>query len=230
VEVLDANRELEAFASSISHDLRAPLRTMQGMAVALKVDYASQLDATAQDYAGKIVIAAERMDQLIQDLLAYSRMNLDQFELERVDVKAVIEEVTVMIAANIQERNATVTLEGTFGAAKASPALLNQVISNLLVNAIKFTKPGVKPQVTVRGEVTMTSVRIYVKDNGIGIAPEHQQQIFKMFERLHTVSEYPGTGVGLAIVQRAMARMGGSLGLESEPGKGSCFWIDLPNA
>ena len=230
VKVAEANRELERFASSISHDLRAPLRTMQGMAVALKVDYANRLDATAQNYTDKIISAAERMDELIQDLLAYSRMNLDQFELERVDVKALIEEVTAMIAANIQERNATVTLEGTFGAAKASPALLNQVISNLLVNAIKFTGPGVKPQVTVRGEVNPASVRIYVKDNGIGIAPEHQQQIFKMFERLHTVAEYPGTGVGLAIVQRAMARMGGSLGLESEPGRGSCFWIDLPNA
>jgi len=228
VKVAEANRELERFASSISHDLRAPLRTMRGMALALKQDYASQLDATAQNYADKIMGASERMDELIQDLLTYSRMNLEQFELKRVDLRAAIEEVTELIAANIKERDAMVSLEGEFGPAKASPTLLNQVISNLLTNAIKFTGPGVKPRVTVRGEVNPASVRIYVKDNGIGIAPEHQERIFKMFERLHTVSEYPGTGVGLAIVQRAVARMGGRLGLESEPGKGSCFWIELP--
>ncbi len=199
---------------------------MRGMALALKQDYASQLDATAQNYADKIMGASERMDELIQDLLDYSRMNLEQFELKRVDFRAAIEEVTELIAANIKERDAMVSLEGEFGPAKASPTLLNQVISNLLTNAIKFTGPGVKPRVTVRGEVNPASVRIYVKDNGIGIAPEHQERIFKMFERLHTVSEYPGTGVGLAIVQRAVARMGGRLGLESEPGKGSCFWIE----
>ena len=126
--------------------------------------------------------------------------------------------------------SARIEYAGIFPAVRANEALLEQVISNLLVNGMKFVAKGVTPEIKVTGELRGDRVRVSVRDNGIGIAPEYYERIFKMFERLHTASEYPGTGVGLAIVQRAVARMDGKLGLESTVGKGSTFWIELPAA
>ncbi|HWI56342.1 MAG TPA: ATP-binding protein, partial [Bacillota bacterium] len=111
-----------------------------------------------------------------------------------------------------------------------NPTLLTQVITNLLSNALKFVARGVRPRVEVAIKEAGRQVRVEVRDNGIGIAPEYQEKVFRMFERLHTTAEYPGTGIGLAIVQKAMLRMGGKLGLESTPGQGSCFWIELARA
>jgi signal transduction histidine kinase len=230
LNLIAANQELEAFASSISHDLRAPLRTMQGMAIALKQDFGPSLAPEAQGYANKIISASERMDVLIQDLLEYSRMNLSEFALVPIDLKSTLDEAVSMLAANIKERNATLTFEGEFPSVLANRHLLLQVTSNLLTNAMKFVVPGVSPQIIIRGELKETRVRLSIQDNGLGIAPRHQERIFKMFERLHPTAEYPGTGIGLAIVQRGVARLGGVMGLESELGKGSCFWLELPRA
>ncbi|MDB6123056.1 MAG: hypothetical protein JWQ71_2049 [Pedosphaera sp.] len=225
-----ANEELEAFASSISHDLRAPLRTMQGMALALKQDYGAQMAAPAQLYTTKIINASERMDTLIQDLLEYSRMTRVEFELTSIDPKAVVDEALATIGGGIQERQATVKIEGVFPMVTSNTTMLLQVMINLLTNAIKFIPADVKPQVTISGKAAGKFVRIEIWDNGIGIAPEHRERIFRMFERLHASSEYPGTGIGLAIVERAVKRMEGNLGVESELGKGSTFWIELPKA
>jgi signal transduction histidine kinase len=230
VKLAAANQELEAFAYSISHDLRAPLRTMQGMARALQEDFGPEMSSTAKDYSGKIIAASVRMDNLIMNLLEYSRVNLVEFELVAVDSKSVLDEVQASIAANVEAADATITLEGNFPPVMANRALLMQAVSNLLINGTKFVAAGVKPQLTVRAEKRMSGVRIFFKDNGIGIASEHQQRIFKMFERLHSGTEYAGTGVGLAIVQRAVTRMGGTMGLESQPDKGSTFWIELAAA
>jgi signal transduction histidine kinase len=230
VKLMAANQELEAFASTISHDLRAPLRTMHGMAQALMEDHGKQLEPGGQFYAERILTASERMDELIRDLLNYSRMNLTEFELMPVDLKLVMDEALTMAAADIRERNANIRFEGAFPQVMASASFLSQTFSNLISNAIKFVEAGVKPEIVVTGEAHDGKVRVSVKDNGIGIAAEHQQRIFRMFERLHSVTEYPGTGVGLAIVKRVVARLGGELGLESAPGKGSTFWIELPQA
>ncbi len=230
VKLVAANGELEAFASTISHDLRAPLRAMQGMATALKQDFGPQLPAEARGYTDRIIDASERMDQLIQDLLAYSRINLGEFQLESVDLKSVVDETGRMLASMSQERNAVVEVTGAFPPVWGNRALALQAISNLVMNALKFTAPGTVPQVTINGGAAGGRLRLAVSDSGIGIAPQYHERIFKMFERLHTAAEYPGTGVGLAIVQRAVARMGGTFGLESELGKGSCFWIELPLA
>jgi signal transduction histidine kinase len=227
-KLLSANRELEAFASSISHDLRAPLRTMQGMALALKQDYGNQLDDPAKMYTNKIISASERMDGLIQDLLEYSRMTRMEFELIPLDLKMVVDEVLSMISSNVQERKAIIKVEGLLPTVRANGTLLNQVLSNLLTNALKFVPAEIKPEITIDVREEGKWVRIAIRDNGIGIAPQHQQRIFKMFERLHTATEYPGTGIGLAIVERAVVRMEGKLGLESQLGKGSTFWIALP--
>jgi signal transduction histidine kinase len=230
VKLAAANRELEAFASTISHDLRAPLRTMQGMARALKEEQEQRMPEESKFYVERIIHASERMDTLIHDLLAYSRMNLAEFELRRIDLSAVMEDVGALVAGTVKERNAKVEYAGTFPAVRANESLLVQVLSNLLINAMKFTAEGVTPEVKVTGEVRGDRARVSVRDNGIGIAPEYHERIFRMFERLHTATEYPGTGVGLAIVQRAVARMGGTMGLESTPGKGSTFWFELPLA
>ncbi|SRR5581483_3996439 len=230
LKLMAANRDLEAFASTISHDLRAPLRTMQGMAVALKQDFGDRLGADALHYADRIMGASERMDELIRDLLDYSRVNLSEFELGRVELKDVVEEATSMLAAMIQERNGEIRFEGDGMALLGNRSLLLQVMSNLLSNALKFVAPGTRPEVSVRAVARGENVRVEVRDNGIGIAAQHRERIFKVFERLHTSAEYPGTGIGLAIVQRGLGRLGGEVHVESGVAGGSCFWFELPRA
>ncbi len=230
VKLVAANQELEAFASTISHDLRAPLRSMQGMAVALKEEQERHMTQEANFYVERIIQASQRMDALISDLLQYSRMNLAEFELRPLELKSVLTDVESMVAGEAKDRGAKVEFSGAFPKVQANEALLAEVLANLLTNAMKFMEPGVTPEIKVTGEVRGEWARVTVTDNGIGIDPQYHQRIFKMFERLHTVSAYPGTGVGLAIVQRAMTRMGGKFGLESERGKGSTFWIELPTA
>ncbi len=222
-----ANQELEAFAYSVSHDLRAPLRAMEGFAQALLEDYAADLDPTAQDYARRIVAAAERMNALIHDLLTYSRLGRQEMRLAPVPLDRVAEAVLEELAPEIQRRNARVVVEGPLPVVEAHETTLEQVLLNLVDNALKFVAPGVQPQVRLWAEAKDDGVRLWVEDNGIGVAPEHQERIFHIFERLHGREMYPGTGVGLAIVRRGAERMGGRAGVESEIGKGSRFWVQL---
>lgn len=225
-----ANGELEAFAYSVSHDLRAPLRAVQGMTLALEEDYGNRLEPEAQQYLDRIKGASTRMDHLIHDLLEYSRISRAEFALQPVPLSAVLAEAQAAISADVQASGAEIQVTGTPPAVLANPTLLTQVITNLLSNALKFVARGVRPRVEVAIKEAGRQVRVEVRDNGIGIAPEYQEKVFRMFERLHTTAEYPGTGIGLAIVQKAMLRMGGKLGLESTPGQGSCFWIELARA
>jgi len=170
------------------------------------------------------------MDVLIRDMLEYSKITRTEFEMKPVRVESALADAQSSIAADTRERGAEIRIEGNFPRVLAEPTLLTQVFLNLLTNAIKFVDPGTRPEVQVYAREGDRSVRLFVKDNGIGIADQYQEKIFKMFERLHSTSEYPGTGIGLAIVQKAVMRMNGSLGVESEPGQGSCFWIELPKA
>ena len=229
VKLESANRELEAFAYTASHDLRAPLRAVRGMAQALTEDF-PHLDATARAYVDRMAAASERMDQLICDLLEYSRVARVDPELKPVDLKAAITEAQAAIDAEARQRQAAIITEGPLPTVLANPVLLTQVLANLLGNAVKFVAAGVRPQVRVFARDTGRRVRLCVQDNGIGIAPEYQRKIFGIFERLHSGADYPGTGVGLAIVEKAVSRMQGELGLESTPGQGSCFWVELPKA
>ena len=131
------------------------------------------------------------------------------------------------MSPDLLERRAAVRLEEPLPLVSAHPVLLTQILTNLLSNAIKFMVPGVDPQVRIRAEKSSDGVRLWVEDNGIGIAAEHHERIFRVFERLHLQERYPGTGIGLAIVRRAAERMHGQAGVESEPGKGSRFWVLL---
>jgi signal transduction histidine kinase len=225
----EANQALEAFAYTVSHDLRAPLRGVQGFAEALLEDYAGRLDPTGQDYARRIVAAAARMEGLIQDLLAYSRLSRAQVVPQRVDLAATLTEAARQIDG-LSSPGAHLRIEAPLPAVYAHRPTLVQVLVNLLSNAVKFVPPGVEPAVRVRGESRDGRVRLWVEDNGIGIAPEHQERIFNVFERLHGGEAYPGTGIGLAIVRKGVERMGGRAGVDSEPDHGARFWIELPGA
>ncbi|PYJ82757.1 MAG: hypothetical protein DME22_17480, partial [Verrucomicrobia bacterium] len=221
------NKELESFTYSVSHDLRAPLRALQGLSNALLEDYAARFDDTGKDYCHRIVTAAGRMDTLIQDLLAYSRLSRTDLELKAVDLAVVVADVKHQLESDLHEKKVKLAVEGILPAVLGHRATLGQVVGNLVSNAIKFVAPGVTPRVRLRGEESGDFFRLWIEDNGIGVAAEHRERIFRIFERLHGVETYPGTGIGLAIVQRGVERLGGRVGLESAEGKGSKFWIEL---
>lgn len=225
-----ANADLETFAYSVSHDLRAPLRAVQGMASAMQEDYRNKLDQEGLEYLGRIADAGKRMDVLIQDILTYSRVGRKDSATETVDSATALADALANLSADIEQSGAEVKTAGEFLAVRASHTLLVQVLTNLLTNAVKFVHRGNKPVVLVSAETVGNCLRITVKDNGIGIPQEYREKIFRIFERLHSSSEYPGTGLGLAIVQKAVTQMKGRLGLDSTEGQGSSFWVELPLA
>jgi len=226
-ELEDVRRELDGFAYTVAHDLRSPLRAMTGFSEALLEECSGMLDTTGLDYARRIFDSAKRMDSLIQDLLAYSRLSRGEIVLQPVELDVLLRDILHQMSPELLERRAAVRLEEPLPLVNAHPVLLTQILTNLLSNAIKFMVPGVDPQVRVRAEKSPDGVRLWVEDNGIGIAAEHHERIFRVFERLHLQERYPGTGIGLAIVRRAAERMHAQTGVESEPGKGSRFWISL---
>jgi PAS domain S-box-containing protein len=258
-----ANEELEAFTYTVAHDLRAPLRGMQGLAEALLEDYRDILDELGQEYAQQIVNSGQQLEELIQDLLAYSRLSRTDLSLQVLELESVVAEAIAMVQADAKSRHAQIRVQSPLPAVIAHRVTLVQVIANLLTNAIKFVE-GAPPQVQIwaeeieqpqegetdsetAGELERATVgqwehsqlliascllpvriiRLWVEDNGIGIAPEHQKRIFRVFERLHGIESYPGTGIGLAIVKKGADRMGGQVGVESQLGQGSRFWIQL---
>ncbi|MDZ8064546.1 MAG: CHASE3 domain-containing protein [Nostoc sp. DedQUE08] len=229
-QLQETNQELEAFTYTISHDLRAPLRTMQGFAQALQEDYTDKLDSVGQEYIQYITEGAVQMDTLISDLLAYSRLSRSQIQIQKVDLTNVVEEALKQLSKQLQEQLAQVTVAKPLPLVMAHRFTLVQVVTNLLSNAMKFVQPGIHPKVHIYAQEQQNSIKLSIVDNGIGIAPEHQERIFRVFERLHGVEIYPGTGIGLAIVRKGLERMNGRAGVESQLGTGSRFWIALPKA
>ncbi|PYU97091.1 MAG: hypothetical protein DMG08_00665 [Acidobacteria bacterium] len=225
-DLQEANRELEAFSYTVSHDLRAPLRALKGYTDILLEDYGPKLEATAKEYLSNLERAVVRMDALTRDLLSYSRIVRQQIELEPVCVDAVCREVTAMNPA-LQPPNTEMVVPPDLLPVRAHPTLLGQCLANLLDNAAKFVAPGVTPRIHIRTEPRGDRVRIWVEDNGVGIDPAHHQKIFGIFERVGNLKTNQGTGIGLAIVARAAQRMGGICGVESSVGNGSRFWIEL---
>ncbi|MDB6034361.1 MAG: hypothetical protein JWM16_4699, partial [Verrucomicrobiales bacterium] len=225
-QLREALNELEAYSYSIAHDMRAPLRGMQGFSKLLVEDYSSQLDRTAQEYLRRISNSADRMDRLIQDVLNYSKIVSGALQLVPIDVHPLLEDI-IQTYSNLQLSEVKITLHEPLPPVMANLAALTQVFSNLLGNAVKFVAPGVTPRVHVKAEPRGEYVRFWFEDNGIGIEPEAQNRIFQLFQRLNRAELYEGTGLGLAIVRKAVEKMGGKLGLESEFGKGSRFWVEL---
>jgi signal transduction histidine kinase len=184
----------------------------------------------AREYAKRIAEASQRMDALINDLLDYSRLARAEVDVQPVALEGLVDGLLRDMKEEVARRRVAVVVERPLPSVYGHRLILAQVLANLLSNAIKFVAPGVDPRVVVRGEESGRRARIWVEDNGIGIAPEHQSRIFRVFERLHATDAYPGTGVGLAIVRKGIQRMGGRVGVESAVGAGSRFWFELARA
>lgn len=227
-QLQEANSNLEAFTFSVSHDLREPLRGLQGFAQVLLTDYADQLDPAGRDFISRILRTAERMDSLIQDLLSYSRLTRSDLPLMPINLNGLVMEVLNQLETQLLERQAQVILEEPLLPLVGNYRTLVQVVTNLITNAAKFVASGVQPQIRIRTQKHNEWVRLWIEDNGIGIEPRYHELIFGVFERLHGVETYPGTGIGLAIVRKGVERMGGQAGVESKLGCGSQFWIELP--
>jgi PAS domain S-box-containing protein len=231
--------ELEAFSYSISHDMRGPLRAMTAYALAIKEDFGAQLPPPATKYLNSIMSAATRLDQLITDVLSYSRIARGQQRLDPIHLEAVIAE-TISHYPVLQPPAVEIEIQTPLPAVLGDQASLAQCISNLLTNAVKFVPAGTKPRIRIWAEETSipdTSeknpagfIHLNLEDNGIGIAKQDLQRIFGIFERVHSQNAYEGTGIGLAIVKKAVERMGGQVGVDSTPGRGSRFWLQLKKA
>lgn len=223
----ETTEQLETFCYTVAHDLRSPLRAQQSFAQALIEEYSGALDDLGLEYAKRILNSAHRLDHLVQDLLSYSRISRSEIKYAPVDLRKVIQNVQDSHADEIANRGAIIT-QGPLHTVCAYEPTLNLIISNLIANALKFTEPGQKPEVHIWSEETAERVRLMIQDKGIGIPKEAISKIFGVFQRLHPIDQYPGTGIGLAIVQKGVERMGGRAGVESELGNGSTFWIELP--
>jgi signal transduction histidine kinase len=226
----ETNNNLEAFTYSVAHDLRSPLRAQHSFAQALLEDYGEALGEVGRDMASRIKTAAIRQEKLIDDLLEFSRLSRTEIKIEKLNLRKIVAEVVLESSFAIEECKAKVEIQPFDYLVFGHEASLRAAVENLLANALKFKKPNVAPVIRIFSELQGDYVRLWIEDNGIGIAPEYFGQIFGVFQRLHKTGEYPGTGVGLAIVKKAMERMGGNVGLEAQEGTGSRFWIQLKRA
>ena len=222
----DINQELKAFTYSISHDLKAPLRAIQGFATAIAEDYEDKLDDLGKEYTKRLVSSARQMEQLIQDLLTYSRLSRAEIQIQTVDLNLIVDNAIAQLEAELAKTQAQIVVDRPLLNILGNKTILMQIVNNLLSNAIKFVASEIVPQVHIWTETRGDRARLWVEDNGIGIEPPHQNRIFRVFERLHGGEAYSGTGIGLAIVKKGMERLDGNFGVESSLNKGSRFWIE----
>jgi PAS domain S-box-containing protein len=216
--------DLEGFSYTLVHDMRAPLRSISGFAELLAVDHGEQLNVEGKRHVSRIQYSAARMDQLIVDILAYSQLSRTQPDLRDINLDETIRDI-LKSQAEFQLDQADIEVEATLPFVRGNDALLTQCFSNLLHNATKFVAPGVRPRIRISSLVRGDVARIEIADNGIGVAPEAFGRIFEPFRREH--AHYDGTGIGLAIVQKVVEQLHGRVGVDSEPGQGSRFWVEL---
>jgi signal transduction histidine kinase len=230
--LVEAVADLEHFSHALVHDLRAPLRAMHAYSTLLersvKEITGSQVTGSETlEFSRRIRESAERLDALIQDSLNYAQILRGEMPLRPIQLTDFLRKL-IESYPDLEANAAAIRVESKLPRVLGNEAGLTQCFANLLRNALKFVAPGVVPQVLIRAEPHSESVRIWVCDNGIGISSDDQRRVFEMFQRVHF--QYEGTGIGLAIVQKAVQRMGGSVGVESEPEHGSRFWLDLQPA
>jgi signal transduction histidine kinase len=225
-ELKRSNGDLEQFAYIASHDLQEPLRMVSGFTGLLQRRYAGKLDADADEFIGFAVGGVNRMQALINDLLSYSRVGREDVAAKPVDMQVVVDQALANLQTAIEERSALVS-RGPLRTVLANHGMLVRVFQNLIGNALKFCKAD-RPIVRISAEQRGAEWVFSVADNGIGIDPQYRDRIFLIFQRLHQQGQYPGTGIGLAVVKRIVERNGGRIWLESEPGKGTTFFFTLP--
>jgi light-regulated signal transduction histidine kinase (bacteriophytochrome) len=221
-----ANKELEAVSYSISHDLRSPLRSIDGFSHALLEDCAESFDAQGRAHLARIRNAATRMGVLIDDFLNLARLTRAEIQLEDVDLRSLAQSIASDLRASTPERDVDVTIQPGLQA-HADPSLLHLTLGNLFENAWKFTSN--RPSARIEFGRTTANGRsaFFVRDNGAGFDPVYATKLFGAFQRLHTASEFPGTGIGLATVQRAVQRHGGMVWADSRPDRGATFYFTL---
>jgi light-regulated signal transduction histidine kinase (bacteriophytochrome) len=221
-----SNRQLEQFAYIASHDLQEPLRMLSGCLRTVSQEYGEQLPPQARSLVNLSIETAQRMQQLINDLLTWSRMDAPGTDFQPVDVNEVFGEAMRNLTPTVQEHAAQIT-HTELPVVLGQPTQLVQVFQNLIGNGIKF-HGDTPPVVHVTAERAGNRWRFSVRDNGIGIQSDHPEAVFEIFQRLHTSDDYPGTGIGLAVCRRIVQRHGGSIWFESEPGRGTTFYFTLP--
>ena len=222
------NKELETFTYSVSHDLKAPLRGIDGYSRLLTEEHSDKLDQEGLRFLSNIRQSAEKMNQLIEDLLVYSRMERRDIQPAILDLKSLMDRLIIERAHELETGKIGLSVNIPFQSVEADMETLRQVMGNYLDNAVKFSQKGVKAVVEVGGRENEDSWTLWVKDNGIGFDRKYCDRIFDIFQRLHRAEDYPGTGVGLAIVRRAAGRLGGRVWARSDPGRGSTFFVDIP--
>jgi len=227
-ELQSANKELETFTYSVAHDLKAPLRGIDGYSRLLLADYADKLDDEGRGFLQNVRRATQQMDQLINDLLAYSRLERRDMQMEQLNLQALIGALLAERVDDISSRGVAATVAVPCTSVTADREGLTMALRNLLENALKFTCNVAQPMIELSGHDTGTTCILSVRDNGVGFDMKYHDRIFDIFQRLHRSEDYPGTGVGLAIVRKAMQRMGGRTWAESEPGKGATFYLEIP--
>jgi len=222
------NRELETFTYSVSHDLKAPLRGIDGYSRLLLEDYALRLDHEGQRFLHSIRKATEQMGRLIDDLLAYSRLERRALVPGKVDLPGLVQAVLAERSDEIRARGVAVSVTMPEASATADVDGLALALRNLVDNALKFSRNAAPPRIEIGGRAGDKTCRVWVRDNGIGFDMQYHDRIFEIFQRLHRAEDYPGTGIGLAMVHKALERMGGRAWAESAPGAGATFYLEMP--
>lgn len=229
-ELSQINQELESFTATISHDLKAPLRVIEGYSQLLLRFHAQRLDDDGKQCLNSIRTATTQMNQLIDDLLAYTHIERKVLEYAEINLESIIEEILAVHADQIETRGVTVEQDIRCPVMRGDEIGITLALRNLIDNALKFTAHVPQPRLAIGTETVGDTVRLWVKDNGIGFDMRHHDRIFAIFQRLHPQDAYPGSGVGLAIVQKAIERMGGRVWAESSPGAGATFYLEIPHA
>ena len=224
-DLANANKELESFAYSVSHDLRAPLRNIDGFSKILMDDYAPSLPDKAMHYLKRVRNGTNRMSMLIDDILAFSKIGRAELSYRKMPAATIVHSVLEQFSGEIEKRNVAVTVQD-LPEINCDLVLMQSLFSNLLSNALKYTRNVEHPEIIVGYD--RQRKLIYVKDNGLGFDMQYRDKIFQIFQRLHLPEEYEGTGIGLSIVKRIAERHHGKVWAESEPGRGATFFLDIP--
>ncbi len=228
LELQITNQELSDFTMSVTHDLRAPLRAMQGFSSALKEDYGDKIDASGIEMIKRISQAADKMDSMIRDLLIHSKINQQDIKITKINLEDCLNQIIKEYSNVIDQNKIEVIFDLPSRYVHGNRLIIEKILNNLLGNAVKFTAQNRSPLVKVWTETRGSMVRLNIEDNGIGIEEQYFDKIFEVFERLHREDEFPGTGIGLAIVKKGVERLYGYCGVESKIGEFSRFWIELP--